>query len=65
MYAEMYTRTMEHFLGVTAEQYTFVVAYALDWVDAHTAVPEQGKSFINLAQICAIDVIGYDNERTE
>jgi len=65
MYAEMYERTMDHFLGVHAEQYTFVVAYALDWIDDHTAVPEMGKSYINLAQICAIDIIGFDNERTE
>ena len=66
MYAEMYERTMEHFLGHRANaNYTFVVAYALDWLSPTHAVPEQGKSYINLNQVCSIDIIGYDNERNK
>lgn len=66
MYAEMYERTMEYFLGMKTEQYTFVVAYILDWGDNdQRPTPCVGKSYINLAQICSIDIIGLDNERTE
>lgn len=67
MYAEMYERTMDHFQGTSADagNYLFVVAYALDWIDPTCAVPMQGKSYINLNQVCSIDIIGYDNERTK
>ena len=66
MYAEMYKRTMEHFMGhPSTTMYTFVVAYALDWRTPDLGVPEEGKSYINLNQVCSIDIIGYDNEKTE
>jgi len=65
MYAEMYERTMEYFLGLNEGSYTFVVAYILDWCDPTLAVPAAGKSYLNLNQICSIDIIGLDNERSE
>jgi len=66
MYSEMYEHTVNHFIGHPSNaMYTFVVAYALDWRTPDHAVPEEGKSYINLNQVCAIDIIGYDNEKTE
>ncbi len=68
MYAEMYERTMEVFLALdnTGPRYKFVVAYLLNWHDnGKTCTPEAGKSYINLEQICSIDVIGVDNGREE
>jgi hypothetical protein len=68
MYAEMYERTMEVFLALdtTGPRYKFVVAYLLNWQsDGITCIPEAGKSYINLEQICSIDVIGVDSDRSE
>lgn len=69
MYSEMYERTMEVFLGIVerpSSNYKFVVAYLLNWSeDNHSCWPEAGKSYINLDQICSIDVIGVDSDRTQ
>lgn len=69
MYSEMYERTMEVFLGMVQTQsnkYKFVVAYLLNWSDDNQRCwPESGKSYINLDQICSIDVIGVDSDRTQ
>lgn len=69
MYSEMYERTMEVFLGMVqspSSKYKFVVAYLLNWSeDNQSCWPESGKSYINLDQICSIDVIGVDSDRTQ
>lgn len=69
MYSEMYDRTMAVFLGIkenSDNNYNFVVAYLLNWgADNTTCWPEAGKSYINLDQICSIDVIGVDSDRTQ
>ncbi len=68
MYSEMYERTLEHLVGIEPNvgRFAYVVAYILEQnQERQKLIPAMGKSYINLRQVCTIDIIGCDNERTE
>ena len=67
IYTDMYDATMSHMQSELEGNYTYIVVYRLDWSydidNKRIGTPRQGKSFINLAQVCSIDIVGMDNER--